>query len=287
MSAIVSALYPTPTTNLVETLHVNGKRSSGYFSIQQYHADRSCVSCSLLKEILRSPTHFRAAWNSEVEKTSPSFFFGQAVHDFLLEPQVFKQSYVVSPHEDGRMADARQFKLANANKKILSQTQAEQLTNVGSAVSSHPLARKLLGEGRHEITHIFKDPGTGIWIKIRPDCLCLNDGICLDIKKTQDASPRSFGRSAVEYGYDMQAALYLMGLREIYQRDFDFVFLAVEEKKPNAIALYAAPIEMLERGERRVRAALDTLKECRDKDFWPAYQPDGGYDFLEWPPWAK
>ncbi|MDR1848834.1 MAG: PD-(D/E)XK nuclease-like domain-containing protein [Zoogloeaceae bacterium] len=287
MSAIAAALNPQSVTNLVETLHVNGKRSSGYFSIQQYHADRSCVSCSLLKEILRSPAHFRAAWNGEVEINPPSPFFGQAMHDFLLNPKLFKQFYEVKPHEDVRIADARQFKLPNSNKIILSQLQAEQLTGIGSAVSSHTLARKLLGEGRHEITHIFKDPKTGIWLKFRPDCLCLNDGICLDIKKTQDASPRPFGRAAFDGGYDMQAALCLMGLREIYQRDFDFVFLAIEEIKPNAIALYAAPIEMLERGERRVRAALDTLKECRDKDFWPAYQPDGGYDFLEWSPLTR
>ena len=44
---------------------------------------------------------------------------------------------------------------------------------------------------------------------------------------------------------------------------------------------------MITRGYRRFREALGILKECSDTGRWPGYQPDGDYDILEWPRYAK
>lgn len=252
-----------------------------------YHADRSCVSSSGLKEILRSPAHFQAYRNIE-RKETPALFLGTAIHARLLEPELFAEDYVVAPGSDRRTKEYKEFEIANANKKILTAEQAAVVEGIALNASRHQSASALLRSGLVEHTIIWQDEETGIWMKIRPDCLSVDfeTGICLDVKSTEDAAPEAFARSCVTYDYDVQAALYLEGLRAVFKRDFDFCFFPVEKSEPFGVALYGASDDMLRRGTRRVRQALRLLKQCFDRDEWPSYQPDGGYEVLEWPRWA-
>lgn len=254
-----------------------------------YHADRSCVSVSGLKQILRSPAHFQAYLSGEQNKQTPAMYMGTAVHARVLEPAVFQAEYVVAPVGDKRSKQYKEFEIANADKKILTPEQMVTLEGIAQSVSRHANAATLIQAGLIEHSFVWQDELTGIWLKIRPDCLCTDfeTGICLDLKKTLDAGNQPFARSAVNYGYDLQAAVYLEGLRKIWRRDFDFAFLAVEEDSPHACALYGAPAEMLERGHRMFRKALNRLAICRETDEWPAYQPNGDFEILDWPHWAK
>ena len=253
-----------------------------------YHADRSCVSVSGLKQLLRSPAHFQVYLNGEGRKETPAMFMGTAVHARLLEPESFANDYVVASEDDKRSKAYKEFEAANSGKLILTKSQAESIEGVADSVASHASASTLLRAGHVEHSIIWQDEETGIWLKIRPDCLCtdFDSGICLDVKKTVDASHTAFVRACVTYDYDLQAAVYLEGLRQTFQRDFDFVFLAVEDAPPYGRALYGVPAEMLDRGQRRFRQAMALLKSCQDTGMWPSYQPAGDYELLEWPRWA-
>ncbi|TXT28129.1 MAG: hypothetical protein FD131_3262 [Rhodocyclaceae bacterium] len=253
-----------------------------------YHADRSCVSVSGMKEILRSPAHFQAYLQGANRKETAAMFLGTAVHARLLEPDLYASEYVVAPVSDKRIKEYKEFEIANANRKILTPDQMAVIEGIAHSVGNHASATTLLRAGLVEHSIIWQDEETGIWQKIRPDCLCVDfdTGICLDVKKTTDASKAAFVRSCVNYDYDLQAAVYLEGLRQVFKRDFDFVFLPVEETAPYGCALYGAPMEMLDRGQRRYRQALRLLKECRENGEWPGYQPAGDYDILDWPRWA-
>lgn len=253
-----------------------------------YHADRSCVSTSGLKEILRSPGHFQAYLEGSNRKETPAMFMGTAVHARLLEPLVFASEYVVAPVSDKRSKDWKEFEIANANKKIITPDQSAVIEGIAQSVATHVSASSLLRAGLVEHTIIWQDEETGIWLKIRPDCLCIDfGGMCVDVKKTVDASKAAFPRACVNYDYDIQVAFYLEGLRVVFQRDFDFMFLCVEEEFPHGRALYGAPSDMIDRGKRRFRQALRTLKACRDSGEWPGYQPNGDFEVLEWPRYAQ
>lgn len=251
-----------------------------------YHADRSCVSASGLKEILRSPAHYQAYLRGESRKETPAMFLGTAVHARLLEPHLYASDYVIAPLADRRLKEYREFEVANAGKKILSPEQGAIIDGIAESVARHTSADTLLRGGLVEHTIIWEDEETGIWLKIRPDCLCVDfdTGICLDVKKTTDASRQAFRLSCDRYLYDLQAALYLEGLRQVFKRDFDFVFLPVEEAAPYGCALYGASDDMLQDGKRLFRKALRELKRCRDTNLWPSYQPDGDYELLDWRP---
>ncbi|BBN90617.1 PD-(D/E)XK nuclease-like domain-containing protein [Azospira sp. I09] len=251
-----------------------------------YHADRSCVSSSGLKEILRSPAHFQAYLQGANRKETPAMFLGTAVHTRLLEPHLYAAEYVVAPISDKRLKEYKEFEIANANKKILTPDQMAVIEGIAQSVSQHTSADTLLRAGLVEHSIIWQDEETGIWLKIRPDCLCVDfdTGICLDVKKTTDASRHAFKWACERYHYDLSAAMYLEGLRQIFKRDFDFVFLPIEEDAPYGCALYGAPDDMLQDGKRLFRKAMRELKQCLDSGLWPSYQPDGDYELLDWRP---
>lgn len=253
-----------------------------------YHADRSCVSSTGLKQLLRSPAHFQAALSGESRKETPAMFLGSAIHARLLEPALYAEEYVVAPSLDRRTKEWKEFEVANANKKILTPDQMAVVEGIAHSVGKHVSASTLLQAGLVEHSIIWQDEETGIWLKVRPDLLCVDfdTGICLDVKSTDNASADSFVRSCINFDYDLSAAMYLEGLRVVFKRDFDFVFLAVEKDAPYGCALYGAPEPMLLRGERRFRRALQILKDCRETGEWPCYQPMGDYEVLDWPRWA-
>ncbi|MCL4683076.1 MAG: PD-(D/E)XK nuclease-like domain-containing protein [Rhodocyclaceae bacterium] len=284
----VTAVLPVPTKPSLLDIFGNGPYSKLGISHEDYHADRSCVSVSSLKEMLRSPAHYRAYLDIG-RKETPSLMFGTAAHVRLLEPQDFAQRYVVAPPGDRRTKAYKDFEAANAGKAILTADEAAAIERIAANVDAHQGAAALLRRGLKEVTLIWQDAETGIWIKARPDCLAisLDTGVCLDLKTTEDASPNAFVRACASYSYDLQAAVYLDGLREVFGRDFDFCFLPAEKSEPHGVALYGAPEDMLESGRRKFRRALRQLAECRQTNTWPSYQPEGDYEVLEWPRWAR
>lgn len=250
-------------------------------SNEVYHADRSCVSVSGLKQLLRSPEHFQSYLHSSHKETA-AMFYGTALHTRVLEPDDYAANYVVTLCSDKRKKEYTEFEASAAGYRILTREQATAIEAINDKLMAHSSARSLLLGGVVEQTLIWQDAETGIWLKIRPDCLNFDFGVCLDLKSTEDASGSAFRRSCTNYQYDIQAAVYLEGLRANYNRDFDFAFLAVEKEAPHGTALYGAPEEMLEDGRIAFRRALRILRQCLDNGEWPGYQPDGGYDILDW-----
>jgi hypothetical protein len=252
-------------------------------SIEDYHADRSCVSTTVLKAALRSPQYCRHLLLNGVAQTD-AMRMGTAYHMRVLEPAAYKWAYAVAPDIDRRTKPYKEFVIANAGREILTHDEAVAIEGMAAATHAHPTAHELLEQGLKEVTLIWQDEETGLWIKIRPDCLNagLDTGVCLDLKKTANASKRAFSRDCRKFDYDVQAAVYAHVLRKVFGRDFDFAFFACEDTAPYGAALYGAPDSMLAEGQRRMRLALNTIARCQQNGIWPGYQPEGGYEVLSW-----
>lgn len=168
----------------------------------------------------------------------------------------------------------------NEGYTVLSVDTYEQLLGMRDAIMAHPMAGKLLsGEGVAEASVYWTDPSTGELCRCRPD-FWRKDGVVVDLKSTEDASPDGFAKSLVNYRYHVQAPWYLGGMAaahaaghfpEGFAAPRAFVFIAVEKRAPYAVACYALDAESLEIGTRLMRADLDTLAECRRTDIWPGY----------------
>ncbi|MDD2743932.1 MAG: PD-(D/E)XK nuclease-like domain-containing protein [Rhodocyclaceae bacterium] len=253
-----------------------------------YHGDRDAVSSSGLKKMLISPLHFQDYLTSKHTET-PALRVGTAIHAALLEPEVFKDTYVVAPMVDRRTKAGKvlweEFMAGVNGKSVVTEAELSMIGNIADQVKKHRMANALLKAGKAEQSIFWTDEETGIRCKVRPDSL--SPYAILDVKSTESAHRESFPRSCVKYNYDLSAAMYQEGVRQLTGEVVDFVFLAVEKSSPNLCALYKASEEMMVAGYAKFRAALRALAECRQSGGWPGYQADGDFELVDWPRYAR
>lgn len=279
--AIINGALPSSILNL-QTRRVENMTADEYFASEGYESNSS------LKPILRSSAHY--VHNKEAPREDkPHFNLGSAIHCAILEPVRFKDEYVVSPVFDGRTTAGKQAKLEfienNKGKFIINDDDMECINGIAENVIYHDDAMQLLKAGTNEVSYFWQDPETEIWMRARADSE--SRFATLDIKSTDDASPKGFVKSCAKFSYDMQAYIYTEARQQVTGETKQFVFLAVEKKAPYTIGLYIASREMLASGLLQYREALRRVAEYRANPTGRlGYQPDGKIEELVWPTWA-
>lgn len=252
---------------------VYGLHPASALSNADYHA-LDAVGKSDLDLIARSPLHWKQRAFSR-EETS-AMRLGSAVHCAVLEPGAFENRYVQMPQHIDRRTKAgkdeyAEFLAAHDGKHILGVEDMDLCLSVADAVRSHPRAAALLSAGQPEVSALWKDPGFSVRCRARFDWIT-PDGLLLDLKTTQDASPRGFAKSCANFRYHVQAAWYL----DAYQAatgdlPMGFVFIAVEKTAPYAVALYELDAEAIELGRMTAFRDLARYANAREFDTWPGY----------------
>jgi exodeoxyribonuclease VIII len=250
------------------------------------------VGSHALMDILKSPKYFY--YKNILKKSTPDtddLRFGRIAHAALLEPEKFKQNYIVKPKFDRRTTKGKQDfteweKGIKPEHYVIDHEELEILLGMLESVQAHPKAKNLLSRGKAETSWFWTDEETGVNLRIRPDFLIEEEtGLYIvDLKTTRDVSPFAFQRSMVQYKYFLQAALYADGLELLTKKPVIFIFMAIEKSVPYEIGLYPADETIRETGRLAYRKALRLLKECRDKNEWPGMNP--GFLNLAMPHWA-
>ena len=257
-----------------------------------YHA-HSAVSKSHLDLVAKSPLHYWARYldsNRVPQEPTAAMAIGSAVHTHVLELDQWDAQYVVAPAGIDRRtkvgkAEWEVFQTAIGTRTVISREDADLVMRIGRSVLSHPAAAYLLGlSGKAETTHMWIDEISGLQCKCRPDWLLDDGSMIVDLKTTEDASPRGFQKSIAQWRYHVQAAWYLDGIEHATgKRPEQFAFLAVEKKPPYACAVYVADQQMIEIGRDTARRNLDKLNICKAADYWPGYSD--GIEKINLPPW--
>lgn len=244
-------------------------------SNDDYHADRSAVSSTGLRRILKSPRAFAAGQIAEPEETN-ALRFGHAVHLAILEPKLFEKLYVIMPRFAGTgsvKAKADWRLTLDAGAVILKEDEYNDLLEMINSVQRHQDACNILKNGKAEMSGYFADPDTGIKCRIRPDFFHEGLMALLDVKTTQDIEMSSFSKTIWKYRYDFQAAFYCEGIRLITGKNVQYpLFLALEKNPPFEVAVYMADEGMMAKGLMDYRFALNKLKECIEVSSWTGYQ---------------
>lgn len=252
-----------------------------------YHADRSAVSSTGLKHMLRSPAHYKAYIDGQIE-TSAAKELGTAIHCAILEPEKFKERFVVAPRFDRRTnagkAAAEAFEIENFGKQVITKDESQLIQFIQHAVLSHKTARELLARGTAEKSVFWTDKRTGLMCKIRPDWL--HPAAICDVKSAVDASPMGFSAACARMHYDLSAYMYRLGMKAVTGKDMPFIFIALEKDVPYCPAVYMASETMLNNGRLKFERAMDSLKMCLETGLWPGYQADGRAQEIDLPRWA-
>lgn len=130
-------------------------------------------------------------------------------------------------------------------------------------------------EGLVEHTICWKDPETGIWVKVRPDVVPSAEMLG-DYKTIRSAHPEYIEKAISDLGYDMQLAICMEGVARVLGREIKSAYFVAQEKtEPYLVTVAPVRDNTLYWGARRNRKALNDIKRCLDEGFWPGYGGGG------------
>jgi hypothetical protein len=231
---------------------------------------RSYLSSTDIRRLLRSPAHYK---NPTIQD-SPALQFGSLVHEFVLLPHIAEARYRPKANVDGRTKEGKAVRdweaslSAQQGVKFITESDYNAAVSIAASVRAHMGASSLIAGGVAETAGIVSD-FLGVNCRIKPDYR--TDSYIVDLKTCVDGRPDPFVRSVVNYGYQVQAALYVDVAEAIDGKKRDFYWVAVEKDAPYAVAVYKASEEMLEHGRRLYQGAIKLYKDCAGVDMWPAY----------------
>jgi hypothetical protein len=158
------------------------------------------------------------------------------------------------------------------------QKQWDVVAAMAKAILNHPVATALLqaSSGKPEQSIIWQDLDSEVWCRARVDWLRKSVAgrrlMLVDYKTCERADRDSFGKSTANYGYFVQAAFYMAGVKALeLDEDPAFLFVAQEKKPPYLVNVLDLPDEALATGRNLMRIGLNTYNDCRRTGQWPGY----------------
>lgn len=257
----------------------------------EYHRWEA-ASNSRLNILKHSPAHLRWALdNPEQDETdTDAKTVGSALHCRLFTPGRFDAAYKCGPMGDGRFKQQRDAKAALQAKypdaTLLRASDYANVMGMWQALQDHPITSKVLAHAEaFEVSAVWECEG--VTCKARADILAPALRSIFDLKKVaRDASPGTFARSLVEYGYIRQAPFYLDAFNQVGSAFYEnFAFIVIEEQPPHGICVFQLDPEDIERGRESYRALLRTYAQCLQSGVWP-----GLPSVVQWislPGWAR
>lgn len=248
-----------------------------------YHADKTAVSSTSLRYVLKSELYFYRSHCLGLRKpATKAMNFGKAAHMAMLEPRRFESIHVVMPDFGDMRSSSNRSKrdawLAELPKDalVLSQEERDKLMWMIDSLLRHEIAVNLLKDAAFEQTGYFRDSVTGLKCRFKPDIIRPDLSAMPDIKTTRDASKAFFSKEIWNHRYDVQLAFYSMGVEMIHGKPPEFpCFIAVENESPFDVCVYAADEGMMSRGQASARKCLDRIARCLETGNWYGYQPQG------------
>ena len=273
-----------------------------------YHAGAG-VSKSQLDILARSPAHYQHALTAPRTQTT-AFSIGSEAHRLILEPDERSDALLKPSLQRRSKGDREEWAAfftehgadgaaiierpaaewdaifhAVTGRYLLDREDFEKVVAMRDAVYSHPSASELLSVGVAEQSAYWHDRETGLLCRCRPDWVH-DESVIVDLKSSDDASPRSFARSVAKWRYHVQDPYYTDGWQAATGADYPlpFVFVVVEKSPPHAVGVYILDEETQFAGRSAYRQNLATLAECQAADKWPAYSAD--VETISAPLWA-
>lgn len=237
-------------------------------SMAHYHSQRCCPgpsvsSTGIRTAALQSPLAFWKTSGMNPDRypereISDSLILGRAAHALILGDEVFDEHFIYVPkgsprrptapqvaafQRDGKWSAAAkegaefwaEFDDRAAGRLLLKEEQVEKIMRMAENLNANPLCVEILKSDLIEISMIWQDEATGLWIKSRPDCIPSNGYDFGDLKtfapKSKDLRLAAI-RSTTDYGYPMQLALAAEGAEILFRVTAEkcgLVFVATAE----------------------------------------------------------
>lgn len=220
-----------------------------------WYKDTGFPSHSTLEGYKKSPFHGRFLELNGKEESTPSQKIGEAAH-----------------------AGALGLPLEESLK--LTALQKKQADGIVAALKASATFQSLINGAEKELSLFYTLDG--LRCRSRLDIYNPQLSLIADIKTCTDASPVAFRWSVAKYGYHRKEAVYREAARQCGLPVEHFVFIAVENRPPHAVAFYTLSDEAKKDGEEQAAKLLTVYKDCRHNESYPAFSDL--IQVLEWFP---
>jgi hypothetical protein len=135
---------------------------------------------------------------------------------------------------------------------------------------------KLLKGAVAETSFYGTDDTTGLRVKVRPDAFNIEENcganIVISFKTTSADNVSKFWADSAKYLYEMSEGMYLDVMSKVTGRTFGGVVTVMLQTVPPYLpAVFWWKSDDLQLGKYKYHSALQTLKECVDKQSWVGY----------------
>lgn len=262
-------------------------------SNEEYQAATDYISRSAILDFDKSPYTYWANYiNPERKKKETSAInIGSAFHTYILQPELFDKQFAVEPkkvllkdvgREEFDAYKAQLSALEKAGKSILSHKEYKTILAMADKFKNNKDVELALDGGEIENSFFWFDEDNKLGLKARPD-VYFNNGVVLDIKTSNDASPRHYQNDMIKYGYHIQAAMIKDGVKRIENVDIShFINIVIETKYPHNIGIYFIDETAIDFGHAKYRKILQDLKVAIETNKFQDY----GTHTIGLPKWA-
>lgn len=161
----------------------------------------------------------------------------------------------------------------HSGKTLITMEMVDRIRRMSQSLAANPLASEVLRGAMTEVSLIWQDEQTGVWIKSRIDVIPDNGADYADLKtfapRTKSVK-RAVHQAITENSYDMQMALGGMGAREVLSMDAsECVLVMLQSTEPHCCVPVRLDEDALYWGRVRCRQAINTFAECMNTGDWP------------------
>lgn len=228
-----------------------------------YHGSPG-LSRTDIHQFMKGPDEYEY-WNKfEKNEKKYAMELGSALHLAVLEPERFEENVLIGPTKTDTSKAWIEMQAEQPDKYIIKEDDYNNVPDIVNAVRNDYTCAKFLSEGKVELSHYWQDPMTKTLLKCRPDLRIDETGSLVDFKFVArgKSSEKEFNYSVMDYGYFLQAPMYLEGVRNSTGKHFkNFFFAVVEKEPPFHIEIIRLNDEYIMLGEQFLMTALDEHKK--------------------------
>jgi exodeoxyribonuclease VIII len=231
------------------------------------------INSSSLKKFLVSPKHYKN-WldKQEEEVDNAAFKIGSAVHMACLQPARFVSTHIVAPDVDRRTTAGKalwnNFVAEHQGYVVLTDKEWNEVITIAGAVTANEFFKnQMSGEVFTECSINCEYNGSAI--KGRLDLYNKTNNLILDIKTINETPTKKAVIHAINsYDYGIQDYMYKQLVKSLNHniRLPRFVFMFVEKKSPNSIALFE--IGNSNYVKDKVDDGLVRMENCKVTNIW-------------------
>ena len=207
---------------------------------------KQALSSSVLKTLMKSPKSYLHSLESESEPSQP-LIDGKLFHWLILEPHKFDELVVV----DVASKASKIYKEAKAEHgEVYTTKEIAKAKALAEVLLKNEEVNDYLEGSSFEVPEIQMISG----IPFRGKADIIKGKSIIDLKTTAKIS--DFEYSANNFGYDLQAYLYL----QLFPEAENFVFICID-KNTNDIGIYTCSNSFLESGRRKLMKGIKDYKQ--------------------------